>query len=199
VLPYEESTNVPLIIFDPRHPSSGKKLRSDALTANIDMAPTILDLAELEVPAGMDGVSLLPLLDDPKAAVRETAALINVWGPQAAHSYGVVTKDHKYIYWPFEAGNFEPTEELYHLARDPHELTNLAPQKGEDLKKMRVIYDDAVAAWKRDGVDYNGYEPYGDIFDRTIPWKTGKSQPDSKKTPKNPRKKDGRKLKSLSE
>ena len=36
VLPYEESTNAPMIIYDPRHPSSGKKLRSAALTANID-------------------------------------------------------------------------------------------------------------------------------------------------------------------
>ena len=102
VLPYEESTNVPLIIYDPRHSSSGENLRSDALTANIDMAPTILDLAGLKVPEGIDGVSLLPLLDNPKADVRETAALINVWGPKAAHSYGVVTKDYKYLYWPYE-------------------------------------------------------------------------------------------------
>ena len=171
VLPYEESTNVPLIIYDPRHSSSGENLRSDALTANIDMAPTILDLAGLKVPEGIDGVSLLPLLDNPKAAVRETAALINVWGPKAAHSYGVVTKDYKYLYWPYESGEFEPTEELYHLAKDPHELTNLAPQKGKDLKKMRSRYDDAVKAWRHDGVDYNGYQPYGDIFDRKIPWK----------------------------
>ena len=171
VLPYEESSNVPLILYDPRHSSSGENLRSGALTANIDMAPTILDLAGLKVPEGIDGVSLLPLLDNPKAAVRETAALINVWGPKAAHSYGVVTKDYKYLYWPYESGEFEATEELYHLAKDPHELTNLAPQKGKELKEMRGRYDDAVKAWRHDGVDYNGYQPYGDIFDRKIPWK----------------------------
>ena len=171
VLPYEESTHVPLIIYDPRHSSSGKNLRSDALTANIDVASTILDLAGLEVPAGLDGVSLLPLLDNPKAQVRETAALINVWGPKAAHSFGVVTKDYKYIYWPYESGDFEPTEELYHLAKDPHELTNLASIKRKELRKMRARYDDAVEAWRHHGVDYNGYQPYGDIFDRTIPWR----------------------------
>jgi len=174
VLPYEESTNVPLIIFDPRHASSGKKLRSSALTANIDMAPTIMELAGLEVPAEMDGVCLLPLLDDPTTAVRETAALINVWGPQSVQSYGVVTRDYKYLYWPYEAGELEPTEELYHLAKDPHELTNLAPLKGKELKQMRAVYDDAVESWKRDSVDYNGYEQYGDIFDRSIPWRTGR-------------------------
>lgn len=195
VLPYEESSNVPLIIFDPRHSSSGKKLRSAALTANIDMAPTILDLAGLEVPTEMDGVSLLPLLDNPKAAVRDSATLINVWGPHAAHSYGVVTRDYKFVYWPYEAGELEPTEELYHLAKDPGELTNLAPLKGQDLKKMRGVYDAAVEAWKRDTVDYNGYEQYGAIFDRSIPWKTGqaKSGDDGKKEKqkagKKPRKK----------
>jgi arylsulfatase A-like enzyme len=40
VLPYQESTKVPLIIYDPRHTNSGKQLRSDALTANIDFTPT---------------------------------------------------------------------------------------------------------------------------------------------------------------
>ena len=84
VLPYEESTNASLIIYDPRHSSSGKNLRSDALTANIDVASTILDLAGLEVPAGLDGVSLLPLLDNPKAQVRETAALINALGTESS-------------------------------------------------------------------------------------------------------------------
>ncbi|MBT5690220.1 MAG: sulfatase [Opitutae bacterium] len=171
VLPYEESTNVPLIIYDPRHAISSENLRSNALTANIDMAPTILDLAGLDVPTEMDGVSLLPLLTNPHVMVRESAALINVWGPKAAHSYGVVTKDYKYIYWPYEAGvNFEPTEELYDLAKDPHELTNLASLKGEGLKQMRAVYDEAVEAWKRKGVDYNGYKQYGKIFDRTVPW-----------------------------
>jgi arylsulfatase A-like enzyme len=193
VLPYEESSNVPLIIFDPRHASSGKKLRSAALTANIDMAPTILELAGLEVPAEMDGVSLLPLLDNPKAAVRDSATLINVWGPQAAHSYGVVTRDYKYLYWPYEAGELEPTEELYHLAKDPGELTNLAPLKGKELKQMRAVYDDAVEAWKRDTVDYNGYEQYGAIFDRSIPWKANQVKPTPKKAPKKKKQKEGKK------
>jgi len=41
-----------------------------------------------------------------------------------------------------------------------------------------------VEAWKRDTVDYNGYEQYGAIFDRSIPWKTEK-QSKGKKPRKN--------------
>jgi len=40
VIPYEESTRVPLIIFDPLHSSAGKKQRCDALTGSIDLCPT---------------------------------------------------------------------------------------------------------------------------------------------------------------
>ncbi len=54
VLPYEEASRVPLIIYDPRHPNSGKKLRCKALTGNVDFAPTILELAGVKAPDGMD-------------------------------------------------------------------------------------------------------------------------------------------------
>lgn len=172
VLPYEESSRVPLIILDPRHPSHGKKLRSRALTANIDFAPTILRLAGLEPTPNMDGKNLLPLLDDPAANIHESVALINVWGPQATHSYGVVTRDWKYIYWPYASKGMQPTEELYQLSADPLELKNCAaePERSKALDVMRAEYDRAVQAWKDHAVSYHGYQPYGDYFDRNKRW-----------------------------
>ena len=65
VLPYEEGARAPLIIYDPRHTRSGSKRRSAALTANIDIATTILNLAGLPVPENIDGRNLLPLLNEP--------------------------------------------------------------------------------------------------------------------------------------
>ena len=38
VLPYEEGSRVPLIIYDPRHENSGKQLRVESITGSIDFA-----------------------------------------------------------------------------------------------------------------------------------------------------------------
>ena len=67
VLPMEESSRVPLMIYDPRSKSVGKGLRCGKLTGNIDFAPTMLEMAGLPVPKNMDGKSLVKTLDDPKA------------------------------------------------------------------------------------------------------------------------------------
>lgn len=172
VLPYEEASRVPLIIYDPRHPNSGKKLRSEALTGNIDFAPTILGLAGIPVLENMDGTDLMPLYDDPEAAIRESLALINVWGPAATHVMSVVTKDMKYINWSYAAEGFEVTEELYHLAKDPLELTNLAgnPEFSPAMNTLRKAYDEQLVRWKAEAVHYNDYEDFGRIFDRELDW-----------------------------
>jgi hypothetical protein len=84
----------------------------------------------------------------------------------------VVTKDWKYIYWPYGGDGMKPTEEMYHLAEDRMELVNRAVknQHPEVLKELRGEYDKAVRSWRNDAVDYNNYEPYGDYYDRTISW-----------------------------
>lgn len=172
VLPYEESSRVPLIIFDPRHPNSGRKLRANALTGNVDFAPTICALAGVACPEGIDGRNLMAIYDDPTARIHESLPLINVWGPKAVHSLGVVTQDLKYIFWPYGANGMTPTEELYDTAADPLELMNLRDDRTAEskLQEMRTRYDKAVQHWRENAVDYNDYQLYGDIFDRHLTW-----------------------------
>ena len=172
VLPYEESSRVPLIIFDPRHANSGKKIRCEALTGNVDFAPTILALAGLPRPDNMDGKNLMPLYDDPKASIHESLPLINVWGQAPTHSLAVVTKDWKYIYWPYAAKGFKPTEELYNTTRDPLELKNVFDEPGSqgDLERMRKVYDATHEHWKQQRTDYHGYAQYDTAFDREEQW-----------------------------
>ena len=171
VLPYEEASRVPLIMYDPRHGNSGK-VPNSVSTGNIDFAPTMLELAGLPIPADLDGKSLLPLYDDPQATTHDSIQLINAWGPIEAQSLGVITKDWKYIYWPYGGDGFEPTEELFHISQDRLELVNRAKtnQSPEVLSQMRRIYDRAVDSWNADAVPYNNYSGYGDYYDRAMPW-----------------------------
>lgn len=168
VMPFEESAKVPLMIYDPRHPVSGKGKRCRALTGNLDFAPTILELAGLPVPAGMSGKSLLPLLDDPKSEIRETLVLTNVWGPAPTTYLSVVTKRWKYNYWWFAGNGMEPTEELYDLGRDPLELKNLAsnPERKVALETMRDAYDREVDLWQQRTAP--AHKKFGARFPRKI-------------------------------
>jgi arylsulfatase A-like enzyme len=168
VLPYEESSCVPLIIYDPRNPNSGKQLRCDALTCNIDIAPTVMSLAQVPIPTDVDGKNLMSLYNDTEGQGHEHIALVNVWGPRALFSLSVVTPKWKYVRWPYSERQFKPTDELYDMVKDRLELRNLASSKEHTgpLSQMRSRYDQYVAMWKREAVAYNNYAELGDFFER---------------------------------
>mgnify|MGYP001825400457 CR=1 FL=1 len=172
VLPLEESSRVPLMIYDPRRKTSGKKLRCRALTGNIDFAPTLLELAGLPVPENMDGKSLVPLLANPAGDIRDHMVLINVWGETATHCLTTLTQKSKYTYWWYGGDGMTPAEELFDTANDPLELKNLAnnPEHSVTLKRMRKKYDAELAVWKKQAVPYNDYQRYGTLFDRNTAW-----------------------------
>ncbi|MGJ8655576.1 MAG: sulfatase family protein [Akkermansiaceae bacterium] len=171
VLPMEESTRVPLMVFDPRSESSGKGLRCARLTGNIDFTPTILELAGLEVPANVDGKSLVGLLKDPTTGGHEQLTLMNTYGPAATKFLAVTTRKYKYNFWWYGFKGMTPTEELFDLENDPMELNNLAknPEHKEALEKMRAVYDGAHGHLDEEGVEYNSYKIYKTLFDRNIP------------------------------
>ena len=171
VLPYEEGMRVPMIIYDPRSKSTGGGRRVAAVSGNVDVAATILDLAGLEVPDSMDGRSLMPLVRDERSRVRQALPLINVWGTAGTFFLGVATDSHKYIYWIY-GEEFEPVEELFDLKADPYEMKNVASEPGYRLirEMMRVLHDAEISLWKRRSVVYGDYRLFGDLLDRNIPW-----------------------------
>ncbi|MFC1766282.1 sulfatase [Planctomycetota bacterium] len=171
VLPMEESSRAPLMIYDPRSPSAGQQWRIPVLTGNIDFAPTILELAGLPIPENMDGHSLLPLLEDPESDIHEQMSFMNVWGPIQTTSLTCLTKEWKYTYWWYSDSVMKPTEELFHLAMDPFEMINLAndPEAAPMLELMRMKYDEELNKWKEQAVPYNDYQRFGTLFERSLP------------------------------
>ncbi|MEH1006462.1 sulfatase [Winogradskyella sp. ECml5-4] len=204
VLPYEEASKSPLIIYDPRTPIKERGVRREEITANIDMAPTILRYAGIEPPANMDGEDLRLLIEKPKKFKRETVALTNMWGNDEIQAMGVVSKDWKYIFWNYEDDNMDTTEELYHIGKDRLEMTNKAtdPSSQKQLKKMRKIYDEHLAKLKKEAAEDNLYQKYAVLFDRNAtaeekkpfligkPAKSAKKEKSNKKNKKNKKKKN---------
>ena len=143
-LMHEESLRVPLIIRDPRLTAERRGQVSQAMALNIDLAPTLLELAATAVPATMQGRSLLPLLRDPAASWREDFFYEHLYRNSTTPpdriepSEGVRTRDWKYILWIDQTGPLR--EELYDLRNDPFEMHNRAadPADREQLEKLRL-------------------------------------------------------------
>lgn len=172
VLPYEESVCVPLIIHDPRHGASGKQLRCDSLTSNADFLPTILGLAGIEAHDEVDGRDLSVLLDNPNKKIHDYLPLINVWGPKAVHSFGVVSEREKLIYWPYAADGMTPRFELYDMQLDRLEVKNLNEEdpNSNQAERGKSTYANALEHWKLNCVQHHGYLRFASIFDPTVDW-----------------------------
>jgi len=124
---YEESIRIPLIIHGPGIPDTMQGMKLDNLALNIDIAPTILDIACIPVPDEMDGISLYPHLIGHQAPSRSDFFMEHVGVVDAENpipdSRGVRSEEWKYIRYV----NAEPeVEEMYHIRVDPLESHNLA-------------------------------------------------------------------------
>ena len=122
-LMHEESLRVPLMIRYPEVVEAGTS-NSD-LVLNIDVAPTLLELAGAEVPGEMQGASLVPLLQNKAVSWRESILyeyFQEAYAPGFETVVGVRNKRYKYIETPHLP---EDINELYDLESDPGEMENL--------------------------------------------------------------------------
>jgi arylsulfatase A-like enzyme len=134
-VPYEEAIRVPLII---RWDALLVTPRSEpALVANVDLAPTIADLAGVPMPRA-DGRSLLPLLLGGRWAPREIV-LEYLHAPRWKIPSYCGLRGERYKYVLYETGE----EELYDLRSDPYELQNLA--SSERYARLRALLRERTA------------------------------------------------------
>ena len=121
---YEESMRVPLLVRWPGVVQPGTA--QQAMTLNTDFAATLLEAAGAPVPEGLQGRSLVPLLQGRQPADWRDDAYYHYYEHLATHNvhehYGVRTATHKLIRFPHL-----DAWELYDLVADPEELVNVAP------------------------------------------------------------------------
>jgi arylsulfatase A-like enzyme len=155
---YEPSLRTPFLVRYPRLPLKGHV--EDRMVLNVDIAPTVLDLAGVDIPEQMQGESLAPLLrGDPPDDWRKSifyAYYDNSWEMKdippeertdpsfkyfTAHRVsphrGVRTERYKLIEYYKEDGYWE----LFDLQEDPNELKNLYTEPGHDDLKTELTQE----------------------------------------------------------
>ncbi|MEA2348142.1 MAG: N-acetylglucosamine-6-sulfatase [Thermoleophilaceae bacterium] len=134
VLPYEESIRVPLIFRGPTIPAG--VLRSQ-LVANIDWAPTILDAAGVKPNISQDGISLLPLMQNPLAGrgrdiLIQASDYVPFPGNHSPAYEGI--RSQRWTYVEYHSGE----RELYDLKKDPDQLRNLDTSSHHGATRKRL-------------------------------------------------------------
>jgi arylsulfatase A-like enzyme len=131
---HEPSIRVPMLIRYPKLAKPGSVC--DKMVLNLDIAPTLLDLAGVKVPKEMQGRSMVPLLKGDEKDWRKDwlYEYYEYPGPHSVKKHrGVRTERYKYIHYYEEPQEYE----LYDLQKDPEEKENLYGKKGyEDLTKQ---------------------------------------------------------------
>jgi N-acetylglucosamine-6-sulfatase len=119
--PYEEAIRIPFIL---RYPGliGDPGRRAPQMALNIDLAPTLLDLAGLPVPENMEGSSLRPVLAEASAPGRQAwlYEYFKEFPYNVPEHFAVRTDRHIYIEY---VGGRKP--ELFDIVNDPKEETNL--------------------------------------------------------------------------
>ncbi len=124
-LPYDLSIHVPLLVFDPRSENGIRGSRPSLTALNIDIAPTLIDLAGAEIPETMQGRSLVPFIEGRAPADwRKDFFVEHLFNhPQIPKHEGVRGERFRYSRY-FEQNPVY--EELYDLLENPLETRNLA-------------------------------------------------------------------------
>ncbi len=147
---FEEATHVPLLIKAPGLPANPKP---SGLCELVDIFPTLCDLADIKIPAYLDGVSLKKAMKNPNSVIREYA--ISQY-PRAGGvmGYSLRTERYRYTVWvsgrysaerPFDATKIIAVE-LYDYEKDPLETDNLSDNTShwETEQELKNLFEGAM-------------------------------------------------------
>lgn len=138
---YEESMRVPMLAMGGGIPAAS---RVSEVVQNVDVGPTVMDLAGLGVKAHMDGSSFKKLLYQESIPWRDTVYYEYFWErpfPQTPTVHAVRTSKYKFIRYH---GVWD-INELYDIENDPNEMNNLI--RNDDYREVAEELRSALFAW----------------------------------------------------
>lgn len=129
---FEEGTHVPLMVAGP----GIQPAACAGMVEQVDIYPTLAGLAGLEIPKYVEGMSLQPLLANPKAPGKPAVFSTMVSTHTKLIGHSIRTERFRYTEWDEGRGG----RQLYDHATDPHELNNLAanPAQADCLRQLRA-------------------------------------------------------------
>ena len=155
---YEEGLHMPCLISFPKQIRKGGSI--DEITLNIDIAPTILDFAGIQIPQEMQGESMKRLLIGEENICKNWRKSMYYqyfeypkWHNVQPH-YGIRTERYKLIHFYYDVDEWE----LYDLQNDPFELHNIYKDKKYDditynlkkeLQQLQKQYGDTLSLPQR--------------------------------------------------
>jgi len=146
---YEQANRIPIIFRVPGITKPGSATRQ--LAETVDIFPTLADLAGLKRPGGpqpIDGTSLVPVLKNPQATVRDHAYHAYPRGPRMGRA--IRTQRYRLVEWKRPGGDQgEAVYEVYDYQEDPKETRNLAASRPELLEHLKTILARHPEAKKR--------------------------------------------------
>ena len=137
---YEQANRIPLIITAPGFTTPGSSTRQ--LAESVDVFPTLAELAGLPAPAGpqpRDGISLVPVLKNPAARVRDHAYHCF---PKQLMGRAIRTERYRLVEWKKPGAPPESALlELYDYETDPLETRNHAADQPQVVKELRAMLE----------------------------------------------------------
>ncbi|MEZ6114870.1 MAG: sulfatase [Pirellulaceae bacterium] len=145
---FELDANAPLIIRSPSQKSPG--VATSALVEFVDIYPTLCDLAGLDKPSHLEGVSAAPLMDNPNQTWK--AAAFNQYPRGQVMGYSMKTDRYRFTSWKHRQTGKVEAVELYDHQTDPAENVNIAGRP-ENRKLVANLQRQLDAGWEATRAD----------------------------------------------
>ena len=134
---YELNLMVPLVIALPDASGAGSRVKTQV--RQMDIAPTVHQVAGLKVDQPLDGQSLLPLIEDPSA---EFPGVARSYGGSANAGISLrVNNRWKYVYQHSSWPPLHDQRQLFDLTSDPEEENNLAAESEREAAFFNQVYE----------------------------------------------------------